>query len=781
MRQTIVRKQRSRWTLPPLIAIAQAGIIQIAGCNHPSPPAIPALSPLPNGTTAAPPRINGSVGSPNALPPPQTVFGEDIAPAARTPAIDEGPGDVSLDFADTDIREVAAQILGQILKVNYAIDPTVHGTATLHTVQALNRSQLIPTLESLLAQNGAALVTNGSLYRVIPAAQAITAAASGPGTAGAVVVPLLYAAAEDLAKVMQPYVGEGGKIAADPGRNALLIAGEPAAREGLIGLVKAFDIDVLARQSYALLPVSSGDVKDFASALQDAFRGQNGGALAGLVRVIPLSRINAVLVVSAQQRYIEEARRVYTLIDRARRQTLRNWHVYYLQNSHSEDVAYVLQQAFTPNNVTAQPSGQRSSQFGQSASGGGAGGQSGTGLSGGTIGSGGGGGGLGGGSAGALGRSSLSSGISSSGQGQPGGQQTGGGAGAAVPAAGANPLLGGLEPGGSGQDTDTLRVIPDDQNNAVLVYGTERELATMEAMLRKIDILPLQVRIDAVIAEVTLNDTLQYGTQFFFKSGGINGILNTGTTATNPVSPGAATLNLAFPGFFVGGSGAGGAPFAIQALQQVTTVHVLSSPELLVLDNQPARLQVGSVVPYLSQTSQSTLTTNAPVVSSINYQQTGVIMEVTPRVNSGGLVTLDVMQDVSSVAQGITTPGINSPTFNERNVNSRVVVQDGQTIGLAGLITDTTSLGNQGIPWLKDVPILGLLAGNQNNTRLRTELLILITPHVMHDQRDARALTDDLRDQLINAAAVPNMLNNLRPSGQSDPSSRLRQQLQLQH
>jgi general secretion pathway protein D len=209
-------------------------------------------------------------------------------------------------------------------------------------------------------------------------------------------------------------------------------------------------------------------------------------------------------------------------------------------------------------------------------------------------------------------------------------------------------------------------------------------------------------------------------------------------------------------------------------------VHVLSSPELLVLDNQPARLQVGNVVPYLSQTSQSTLSENAPIVSSINYQQTGVIMQVTPRVNSGGLVTLDVMQDVSNVVTGLTTPGVNSPTFDERNVTSRVVVQDGQTIGLAGLITDNTSKGNQGIPWLKDVPILGLLAGTQNNTRQRTELLILITPHVIHDQRDARALTDDLREQLINAAAVPDLLNNLRPSGASDPSARLRQKLNLQ-
>jgi general secretion pathway protein D len=730
------------------------------------------------------------VGTPDAPPPAQISYGQDQHPTQPAPSVvAAGSGDVSLDFADTDIREVVAQILGMLLKVNYTIDPAVHGTATLHTVQPLARSQLVPTLESLLAQNGAALVTSGSLYRVVPAAQAAGLAASGPGTAGAVMVPLRYASAENLLKVLQPYVGDGGKIAADPGRNALLVSGEPGARDGLIGLVRAFDIDALAGQSYAVLPVGTGDVKDFASALQDAFRGQNGGALAGLVRVIPLGRINAVLVVSSQQRYIEEARRVYTLIDRARRQTLRSWHVYYLQNSHSEDVAYVLQQAFTPGNVTAQPTSNARSQNGY-----------GQGQGGGTLGGSAGAGGLGMGSAGQLGRSNLSGGIGSGGiSGGMGGGGIGGGLnstltgsnqpqGNAAPQApaqqqppGANPLLGGLEQGNGEQNADALRVIPDDQNNAILVFGTDRELGTVEAMLRKIDILPLQVRIDAVIAEVTLNDNLQYGTQFFFKSGGINGILNTAPTASTVANASAATLNMQFPGFFLGGNGTGGAPFAIEALQQVTTVRVLSSPQLMVLDNQPARLQVGSVVPYLTQSSQSQLVANAAIVNSVNYQQTGVIMEVTPRVNSGGLVTLDVMQDVSSVKQGVvTTPGLNSPTFDERNVTSRVVVQDGQTIGLAGLITDTSTAGNEGIPWLKDIPLLGLLAGNQNNSRQRTELLVLITPHVVHDQRDARALTDDLRDQLINAAATPGLLNGQGLSGQSDPSARLRKQLNLQ-
>jgi general secretion pathway protein D len=760
----------------------------LPGCERAEQPAIPALSELPGAPIAAPARINGDVGAPRATPPEQVSYGTPGDATLPNGVTTSATGDISLDFADTDIREVATQILGNILKLNYTIDPAVHGTATLRTVTPLPRSQLLSTLQALLAQNGAALVQSGGLYRVVPATQAAGALGSD-ATAGTVVVPLHYAAAEDLAKVLQPYVGEGGKIVADPGRNALLVGGEPQARESLIGLVHAFDTDILARQSYALLPVSAGDVKDFAGALQDAFRGQSGGALAGLVRVVPMARINAVLVISPQPRYIDQARRVFALIDRTRQQTIRTWHVHYLQNSHAEDVAYVLQQAFTPNSVTAQPTSTQAAAQRMSSSVGGLGTT--FGRAGGGIGTQGGGfgiqGGYGGYGGGGLGATGLTGGISGvpTGAAVPGGGAPGVVAQqpnqpAAAQAAGTNPLLGPLEGGGTEATADALRIIPDDQNNAVLFYGTRREVDTIEAMLRKVDILPLQVRIDAVIAEVTLNDNLQYGTQFFFQSGGLNGILSNATQNAATLTPSQVQFNTTFPGFFIGGHGLGGAPFAINALQAVTQVRVLSSPELLVLDNQPARLQVGNVVPYLSQTAQSLIVANAPAVNSINYQQTGVVMEVTPRVNSGGLVTLDILQDVSDVSTVITTPGLNSPTFNDRNVTSRVVVQDGQTIGLAGLIRDNVSTGNQGIPWLKDVPLLGFLAGTQNNTRVRTELLILITPHVMHDQRDARALTEDLREQLINAAAVPESLNALRPSGSGDPGARVRRKLQLQ-
>jgi general secretion pathway protein D len=223
---------------------------------------------------------------------------------------------------------------------------------------------------------------------------------------------------------------------------------------------------------------------------------------------------------------------------------------------------------------------------------------------------------------------------------------------------------------------------------------------------------------------------------------------------------------------------------ALNLLQAVSTVHVLSSPELMVLDNQPARLEVGDLVPYLTQQAQSTLTSTAQVINSVQYEQTGVILEVTPRVNSDGLVTLDIAQEVSNVDTSATTQvssgGITSPTFLQRDVQSRVVVQDGQTIGLAGLIQDSVTRSNQGVPFLKDVPVLGALFGQQNNSRVRTELLVLITPHVVHDERDTLALTQDLREQLPSAANVAPMVQKLRPTGSDDPNLRVRRNLGLE-
>jgi general secretion pathway protein D len=761
------------------VALTLVPALAVTGCIKPPPE--PVLEPLPPVTgegAVAPPRVNGSVGNPNATAPVLTSTAEPATLPLRLTGDTTSLGQITLDFADSDIREVASQMLGDILHVNYTIDPAVHGTATLHTATTMTRGQLVGLLQSLLAANSATVVETAGVFRVVPAPAQAGSLGGGNDSA----VPLRYASAPELAKILQPFLQSGGKIAADTNSNALIVVGDPATREALIGLIRAFDVDALAGQSYALLPVGPGDAQDTATALQAALRSQSNGALAGVVRVVPMQSVNSVLVIANQPSYIDDARRVFAMVLRARQLTVRSWRVFYLQNSRSTDVAYVLQQAFTPGHVTAQPS-----QGGVGSTAPGA--QTST-LGGGGIGGGGGGGGLGGGGGGRGGGPGGGGGIGGGGIGGGGGGIGGGAAGgpgspgapgasAETPDQGAgNPLLGGL--GGQAEQssdtgqTNTMRIIPNNQNNAILVYGSPQETNTVESMLRKIDILPLQVQIDAIIAEVTLNDSLQYGTQWFFRSRGVNIILDNATAANVP-SLGAVALQSSFPGLVGGGNGAGGAPFVIQTLQAVTKVNVLSSPQLLVTDNHPARLQVGSLVPYLTQTSTSTITPNAPAINSIDYFQTGVITDVTPRVNSGGQVTLDISQQVSNIDTTTpTTQGITSPTFFQRSIQSRVVVHDGQTVGLAGLIQDSASSGNQGIPWLKDIPILGFFAGTQNNSRTRTELLLLITPRVIRDQRDARQATEELRQGLSNAALVPQILQGLRPTGSNDPGAQVR-------
>jgi general secretion pathway protein D len=745
----------------------------------------PPLAPLPlvsSTAGVATPRVNGGVAG--SLPEPKVAISEGMGVMVSTSADSRSGasgGPVTLDFADTDIREVAAQILGNMLHVNYAIDPSVHGSATLRTVAPLPERQLIPVLQSLLAQNGATLVVSGGLYRVVPLAAA-AGVAGGAGTAGGMMVALRYASAEDLVKVLLPYVQGGARMVAVPSANAVVISGEPAQRDALEGLVRSFDVDVLAGQSYALFPVPTGNTEDFTTALQQAFRSQQGGQLLNQVRVVPMARVSAVLVIANSPRYITDARRAYAVVERGMRQTMRTWHVYYVQNSTANDTAYILQQAFTPDNVTAQPSahaqGQQTqspgggiSAFGNSSSPGGSSS-----------------GGLGSSGSSGLGSSGSSSGGLGSSGGATGGLGSGGSGGQGKPASspattGANPLLGGLSSGSGGQQSTTaMRIVPNPENNAILVYATGDEEDTIEAMLHKIDILPLQVRIDVIIAEVDLNDNLSYGTQFYFSHHALHGALGQAASAlTASGASGSGTTG----GFVFNAVGAGG-DFVLSALQGITSVKVLSSPELLVLDNETANLQVGNLVPYLSaQTTVPTsgiLSSGLETSNSVDYFNTGVITQVTPRVNSGGLVTLDITQQVSSVAPNSGTnstsgSSINSPTFQQRALQTRVVVQDGQTVGLAGLIQDNVSRGNSGIPFLKDIPIISLFTGTQTNVRQRTELLVLLTPHVLHDQRDARALTEDLREQLPRAAYVPVELQGMPRGGSDDPDRRFRNRI----
>ena len=553
-------------------------------------------------------------------------------------------------------------------------------------------------------------------------------------------MPLRYASAKDLAKVLEPYVAEGGKISPDLGRNALVVSGNASVRQALINLIGAFDIDALKGQSYALFQVGDDNPARLAAQLEKVFLADRDAPLEGVVRVLPLERANAVLVASSQPRYIEEARRFFRLTNRAESVNTRSWHVYYVQNGQSADLENLLQRAFTPDHVTSSAPQTARTAPGAAGLTMNAGGTAGIGSSSGGT-----------GIAGTSGSGSLLNARDSSAA-----QATSAPNATEAQSPGKEPLSPAGEEGGSQRDKG-MRIIANRKNNALLIFATPAEFAVVDGMLRKIDVLPLQVLIEATIAEVTLDDALRYGTQFFLK--------NSVTTTLSQGMTSAFANN--FPGFVL----SGGSSVAINALADITKVKVLSSPQVMVLDNEPARLQVGALVPIITGSAQSTLAAGAPIVNNIDYRETGVIMQVTPRVNSGGLVTLDIGQEVSDVAT-TTSSQIDSPTFNERLIRTRVAVQDGDTVGMAGLIRDNDLQENAGIPILKDIPLLGSLVSQQTNSRQRTELLVLITPHVVYDQRDARALTVDLRNQLRTAGSAPVELNHQPLSGSPNPNAR---------
>ena len=292
-----------------------------------------------------------------------------------------------------------------------------------------------------------------------------------------------------------------------------------------------------------------------------------------------------------------------------------------------------------------------------------------------------------------------------------------------------------------------IRIIADDSTNALVIRASPRDYRKVRDALAKLDILPLQVLIEATIAEVSLRDQLRYGIEWFFRSGEFQTRFSTATGGG--VSP-------RFPGFSALFQNADAA-VVLNALENITDVDVISSPQVVVLDNQTAQLQVGDQVPILTQQAQSVVDVDAPVLNSIEQVQTGVILSVTPRVNAGGLVTMEIQQEVSDAVE-TTTSTINSPTISQRRIASTIAVQSGETVALGGLIRDNRDNRQTGLPFLSKLPVIGSLFGVTDTTSERTELLVLITPTVIGSQEEARAATEELRRRLSSVAPLSRRL-----------------------
>jgi general secretion pathway protein D len=661
--------------------------------------------------------------------------------------------DVSLNFPNADVHEVAKAILGDILGLNYAVDPLVQGNVTVETAQPVARRDVLPIFEEALRASKLALVRQGDVYTVVALEKAQRQPQLLPSTSagyGNEAIPLHYVNATDLKKLLDPLLPEHAIAAADASRNMLLITGTAGERKSIRELVRQFDVDWMHGMSFALLVPQRTDMHVLLPEL-DAMVNSKDSPTAGLVRLIPIERLNGILAISSQPKYLSQLKKWMGILDRATGENERKLFVYHVQNGRASDLATVLVGAFggtpaqqtqsTTPNLTA--TGQATSVsnyrpgFGSPTTPGsptGTGAQPGMGM-------------------GAGGFGSQSGTTFGSGTGFQGGSTFGANSGLANGTQlGENNTSGSQGPAIVSQtlllpgQVTPISITSDDGNNSLVFYSTPRQYGLIQDALRQLDVLPLQVLIEAAITEVTLNDKLQYGVQWRFSGSGGTSALSQGTTNG---------LVQVFPGFsYFFATANGNIAAALNELSDITHIKVLSAPKVMVLNNHTAALQVGDEVPVLQAQVTSTLTSDSTITNEVNYVDTGVILNVTPRVNDSGLVLLDLQQQVSDVSTTQSST-INSPTIQQRMIQSSIAVKDGQTIALGGLIRDNSNEEKAGIPWLNQIPGLGFLFGSTNGEHNRTELLVLLTPRVIRNAADVKTITDELREKIHSAAPLP--------------------------
>jgi general secretion pathway protein D len=622
----------------------------------------------------------------------------------RAPQTGAPPGSVTLNFESADLREVVKTIFEDVLKENYELDPDVRGVVTMHTKMPVSRDAVLPILESILSSNGAALIRGAGLYKIVPAggvspSLVTPTAGRSPARAmagyGVQIVPLRYVGAAEMKKILDSFATDSTKVEVDETRNILLLSGPRMSVNNMLQTIEVFDVDWFEGMSFALFPVEYADVEMLAEELSAVVNAGGAGDGSKLIKLIPVRRMNALLVVTHQPQHLKMVGDLVRQFDQGTRAgPSRRLFVYNLRYAEAETISKTLQEIFSggqeargsgrprlPIGSVAPPAGDIDSPAGGDAValGGGSGGRSGVGR-------------------------------------------------------------------GSAGDDGPVSIRADTKNNALIVLASAADYRTVEAAIAKLDVPARQVLIEATIAEVQLTDNMSYGIRWFFEWNAPSGYgVGLGVGAPVPQQVGGDGLSMAIFNndqevrvFF-------------DILAAETSVNFLSAPQVVVVDNETANFRVGDQIPVVTRASQSTISPDAPVVTEVEYRDTGTLLSVKPRINAGGVVTLEISQEVSN--PGPSAAGANPP-IAQRTIDSKVVVQSGQTVVLGGLIRENASKSKSGVPGLMDVPVIGGLFRSSTSDKSRTELIITVTPRVIENPHEYRLATDDLRQRVRQATEV---------------------------
>ncbi len=662
-------------------------------------------------------------------------------PAASFPAEGGGAGAAAagsgydLNFEDAPVATVAKVVLGDILGQPYVIDPRVQGNISLSSVRAVPKADLPYVLETALKANSIAMVHDASGYRLVPLSEAAGSGSVSMGGGrpeagyGVSVVPLRYVSAATLIPLLDSFALQAGSVRSDPSRNLLLIQGTAAERQQAVRTALSFDADWMRGQSVGIYPVRNSAPEAVISELENILDSGEGGLSRNLVKLQAINRLNSIMVVAKKPELLRTAA---TWIDRLdRSDSTVAVRVYRLRYGDARQMAKVLNDLFVGSGGSAgidQAASQIAPGSGMSASGGGQN------L---TV------------------QQRLGQPAPPQAQGQPGGEE---GEDAGAPGGGRNAA----PAGGGGPVMTGVRITADAVNNSLLIFASQENYRIIERTLMQLDQPQLQVAIEATVAEVTLNDTLAYGVQFYLTSKDLGLGRNNGS-ALNTLSSSVTdqAINRVLPGFNLLVGRENQPKMILDALHTVTDVKVLSNPSVVVVDNQKATLQVGDEVP-VSTGSATVLSSSNTVVNTIEYKNTGIILNVVPRVNVNGQVRLDIEREISNVTQTDTTGGNGgsssstlTPTVSQRKVKSTIAVASGQTVLLAGLIMERSNGVRQGVPVLDQIPGVGDAFAHTNNTVKRTELIIFIRPQIIRDNVDAHTVAEELRAKMKGSVGVP--------------------------
>ncbi len=641
------------------------------------------------------------------------------AAAAPQPSLgNASTGNATFNFEGESVHAVVKAILGDFLGQNYVIAPGVQGTVTLATPKPVSSAQALNLLEMVLGWNNARMVYSAGRYNIVAADQALAGTVS-PSTASPAnargfevrVVPLQYISATEMKKVLEPYARPNAIVNVDNGRNVITLGGTRSELENYLRTVEIFDVDWLSGMSVGVFPIQSGKAEQVAADLEKVFGEESKTPSAGMFRFLPLENANAVLVITPQARYLDQIQQWLDRIDTAGGNA--RLFSYELRYVKAKDLAERLAEAFANENGR---SGRGSSSLAPGASPM-------------DIGS----------------RDGNSNNNNFSNTGSSNGSSRGGlGEGTmSLPQRQSGNASFSLEVQG-----DTVGVSAVEETNTLLVRSTPQAWRSIREVIEKLDVMPMQVHIEAQVAEVALTGDLSYGVNWFFEQA-----VATGKTESGIDLPSALGRSIwgSISGT-VGGDSVGwtflgkNAAAVVSALDKVSNLRLLQTPSLFVRNNAEATLNVGTQIP-INSVSVNTGVGGDNTYSQVQYLDTGVILKVRPRITRDGVVFLDIVQEVSSA--GAVPSGCDptrttcNPPINTRKISTEAAVQSGDTIMLAGLITDSADQGSSGVPGLSRLPVVGALFGRKTQKSERSEVIVLLTPTIVRNAQESRNLTDE--------------------------------------